>query len=333
MLSSCKFIVSGFSFCGSDVGGFFDDPEEELFVRWYQAGAFQPFFRAHSETTTTRREPYLLPESSMSIVREAIQKRYALVQFWYTIFYEHERFGTPVMRPMLMDYSTRSEAFEMDYQYMLSNKLLVHPVTDKGVNTVDVFLPETFYDFDDFRKVSSGPFSVNERKIPVFQRGGSIIPVKETIRTSTEYMANDPISMFIAVSDNGDATGTLYIDDGKSYDYRNEKKYLYLRISLYQEALTIRKIDQDAHFETEAKVGRILIAGLNKVPEQVTLETVSGSKISLEIFNITSNFFEIKTNDLSLTDQWTIMLSGAKQNILCAAMAIAILLLHAIKLF
>jgi len=37
--------IAGMSFCGSDVGGFFNNPDGELFVRWYQAAAFQPFFR------------------------------------------------------------------------------------------------------------------------------------------------------------------------------------------------------------------------------------------------------------------------------------------------
>ncbi len=37
--------MAGISFCGADVGGFFGNPDGELFVRWYQAAIFQPFFR------------------------------------------------------------------------------------------------------------------------------------------------------------------------------------------------------------------------------------------------------------------------------------------------
>lgn len=40
--------ISGISFAGADVGGFFGDPEPELLVRWYQMGAFIPFYREHS---------------------------------------------------------------------------------------------------------------------------------------------------------------------------------------------------------------------------------------------------------------------------------------------
>lgn len=37
--------LGGISFCGADIGGFFKNPEVELLTRWYQAGAWLPFYR------------------------------------------------------------------------------------------------------------------------------------------------------------------------------------------------------------------------------------------------------------------------------------------------
>ena len=54
---------AGASGAGADVGGFFGNPEEELLVRWYQAGAFYPFFRGHAHLDTKRREPWLFGEA------------------------------------------------------------------------------------------------------------------------------------------------------------------------------------------------------------------------------------------------------------------------------
>ena len=51
--------VVGMTFSGADVGGFFKDPDAELLTRWYQAGAWQPFFRGHAHIDTKRREPWL----------------------------------------------------------------------------------------------------------------------------------------------------------------------------------------------------------------------------------------------------------------------------------
>jgi alpha 1,3-glucosidase len=51
--------IAGMTFAGADVGGFFGNPSPEMLVRWYQVGAFMPFFRAHGHIDTKRREPYL----------------------------------------------------------------------------------------------------------------------------------------------------------------------------------------------------------------------------------------------------------------------------------
>lgn len=51
--------VSGFGFGGADIPGFFGHPTDELFVRFYQVGAFYPFFRAHSTNEFQKREPWL----------------------------------------------------------------------------------------------------------------------------------------------------------------------------------------------------------------------------------------------------------------------------------
>ena len=80
--------VAGMGFCGADVGGFFGNPDGELFVRWYQAAAFQPFFRSHAHIDTKRREPWLYSAGEMKLIREAIRSRYSLLPLWYTLFYE-----------------------------------------------------------------------------------------------------------------------------------------------------------------------------------------------------------------------------------------------------
>lgn len=60
----------------ADVGGFVQDPEPELLVRWYQAAALQPFFRGHAAMETKRREPWLFGEEVTAVIRSAIQQRW-----------------------------------------------------------------------------------------------------------------------------------------------------------------------------------------------------------------------------------------------------------------
>lgn len=82
----------------ADVGGFFGNPQVEMLVRWYQVGAFAPFFRAHAHIDTKRREPYLLEEPHKSMVRDIIRLRYSMLPIWYTAFRHASVTGIPVLR-------------------------------------------------------------------------------------------------------------------------------------------------------------------------------------------------------------------------------------------
>jgi mannosyl-oligosaccharide alpha-1,3-glucosidase len=82
----------------ADVGGFFGNPDTDLLIRWYQAGAFQPFFRAHAHIDTKRREPWLFGEPATSLIRTAVQQRYKIMPYLYTLFWESSQNGKPIMR-------------------------------------------------------------------------------------------------------------------------------------------------------------------------------------------------------------------------------------------
>uniref|UniRef100_A0A669PRU9 Uncharacterized protein n=1 Tax=Phasianus colchicus TaxID=9054 RepID=A0A669PRU9_PHACC len=111
--------MAGISFCGADVGGFIGDPEPELLVRWYQAGAYQPFFRGHSNMKSKRREPWLFGEKNTQIIREAIRERYVLLPYLYTLFYRAHTEAEPVMRPLWIEFPEKLETFGVEDEYML----------------------------------------------------------------------------------------------------------------------------------------------------------------------------------------------------------------------
>lgn len=161
--------VVGFSFCGADVGGFFNHPNGELIRRWYQAAAFQPFYRSHANMGTPRREPWLYDDLTLDVVRQAVKKRYTYLPMWYTLFYEHEMMGYPVMRPLLADYPADEYGFKLDNVYMLGNKLLVQPVNKPGVTSFNVYFPyisntlwDIWYDIDTLQKFDKpGTFNIS----------------------------------------------------------------------------------------------------------------------------------------------------------------------------
>lgn len=80
--------LAGITFSGADVGGFFGNPSPELLLRWYQAGAYQPFFRAHAHLDTARREPWVHGEPWTTRIRQTILARYQILPYIYTLYYK-----------------------------------------------------------------------------------------------------------------------------------------------------------------------------------------------------------------------------------------------------
>lgn len=217
--------IAGFPFAGADVGGFFGNPEKDLFTRWYQAGAFYPFFRGHAHIDARRREPYLVGEPYTSIVTEALRLRYSLLPAWYTAFHEASVNGTPIIRPHYLVYPGDEKGFALDDQFFVgSTGLLAKPVVTEGAESVEIYLPDDEIYFDYFTyEIYSGhgkkTIPAPLEKIPFLMQGGHIIPRKDRPRRSSGLMRWDPYTLVITLGKSGSATGELYVDDGETYDY------------------------------------------------------------------------------------------------------------------
>lgn len=151
--------LGGIPFVGSDVGGFFKHPSPELLVRWFQVGAYTPFFRQHAHIDTPRREPWLFGEDNLRIIREAISNRYQLLPYWYTLFYQHTQGGAPVLRPLWYEFPSDHNTWGMYQQAMLGSGMMISPVTEIGQTSQEVYFPEEescWYDKDSFVKFSGG---------------------------------------------------------------------------------------------------------------------------------------------------------------------------------
>ena len=269
--------ISGITFCGADVGGFFGNPSAELMIRWYQAGAFQPFFRSHSEKTTYRREPWLFGFAAMGFIREAIKTRYMYLPLWYTLFYEQEmKNKLPPMRPLFFEFPDTPRAYDIETQYMVGDALLVAPITKPRAVTWKVYLPPTcrWYNVETGMRVNSKrpivELDVTLKTVPVFQRGGTIVPTLQRIRRSSAVMLHDPYTLTIALDDHGSAKGSLYIDDGKSFDYR-DGHFNYIQFSFSKNTLTA--VNENNNFQTTAWLERVVVLGFKKEPKSVSIGT------------------------------------------------------------
>ncbi|XP_056401012.1 neutral alpha-glucosidase C [Hyla sarda] len=305
--------VTGISFCGADVGGFVGDPDTELLVRWYQAGSFQPFFRAHAMLDTKRREPWLFGENNTSIIRRVIQERYALLPFWYLLFYRAHVFSEPVMRPLWVEFPTYQDAFRVDTQYMLGNALLVAPVLEPEVTSIDVLFPghgEYWYDFRNLNRVGSSDkqkVNVTIKEIPVYQRGGSIIPMHTTIGKSTGWMENSPYELRIALNHKGTAVGEVYIDDGHSFQYLHEHMFSYRRFTFEKNVLYSRSSDKVGSYPAKSTLENVHVMGVKKSPSEVIVHQAGGKKRKLNYtYNKILCVLKIENLSLELSVDWEI---------------------------
>ncbi|KKY28395.1 putative alpha glucosidase ii [Phaeomoniella chlamydospora] len=245
--------ISGFPFAGADVGGFFGNPSKELQTRWYQAGAFYPFFRGHAHIDARRREPYLLGEPYTAIMTQAIRLRYSLLPAWYTAFHSASVDGSPIVRPQYYVHPEDTAGFAIDDQFYLgSTGLLVKPVTSEGATSVDVYVSDDkpYFDYFDFtiyqgagkRHTVPAPLET----IPVLMQAGNIIPRKDRPRKSTGLMRYDPFTLVVVLDDAGTATGELYIDDGESFDYESGA-FIHRKFNFRNAALTSMPLSASKH--------------------------------------------------------------------------------------
>lgn len=255
----------GLSFCGADIGGFLGNPSEELLQRWYQAAAWTPFFRQHSAIDVDRREPYLYGETVQERIRYVINLRYFHLPYWYTVFYEHYRTGQPVIKPVIFNYPQDSNALDIDHEFFVGDNILASPVLEEGASTVTVYLPggsnQYWYDVENtllYTGNGNVTISVDLSSNVYFYKGGTIVPRRDTIRSASTYTHGDPINLYVFLDGNGQANGTLYVDDTTTFEYLN-KVYLYQRFTYADGTLSSENIDDDSSYDGSVTLGNTYV--------------------------------------------------------------------------
>jgi len=120
------------------------------------------------------------------------------------VFFESHVTGAPVMRPLWVEYPTDANTFGMEDQWLVGADILVKPIVSAQHRSVEVYFPgsEPWYDVVSWERQPGGARAlVNAEldKIPVFQRGGSIVPRKMRLRRCTDLMVHDPYTLNVAL--------------------------------------------------------------------------------------------------------------------------------------
>ncbi|KEG12162.1 glucosidase [Trypanosoma grayi] len=309
--------VSNYAFCGADIGGFLYEPDEELFVRWMQGGVFYPFMRAHAHLETKRREPWMFSEAATDRIRVALALRYSLLPYLYTQFFLSHKTGSTVLRPLFYEFPHDETLYDEQYTFMFGPSLLVSPVLERGAKEKVVTVPAgaVWYSYTTGEVVPPGPLhmAVDMDTIPLFLRGGHIIPAKLRLRRGTYSAQHDPFTLYIALNERGNSDGDLFIDDGESFAYESGA-YIHRRFSFTENRLTCTahpEAMQSSTFSTvRNRVERVIIFGYQGRPKRVIVETAAQSLlVGQEIeYELQGGALVLRKPDLPVMDDWSITL-------------------------
>lgn len=217
--------LSGQPFVGADVGGFAGNCFPELLVRWYQCAAFGPFLRNHSATGTADQYPWSFGSTVENLCRRAIAMRYRLMPYLYAAFVEASTQGTPIQRPLVIDFQADSMAHDIDDAYLFGEHMLIAPIYAPGQRHRAVYLPEGRWHHWHTGEIFRGPQVIDTAApihyIPVFARGGSVIATWPEAPLSTAGYQPQIIDLHVFMPDDGSERRTLlYEDDGSSFAYQ-----------------------------------------------------------------------------------------------------------------
>ena len=239
--------LTGIAYWGTDIGGFVPTSEfsAELYLRWFQFGAFCTLFRSHGRTWKLRLpwgwntgdpgpvevrnyDGASVPDASQlhntqvePICRKYLELRYRMLPYLYSAVRECATTGMPVMRALWLHYPNDPVAVARNDQYLWGRSILVAPVAEKAATASSVYLPRgNWYDFWTNDRLEGGREirrSVDLETIPLYVAAGTVLPLGP-VKQHTDESVDQPLS--ISIYPGADGSFLLYEDDGRSFNYR-----------------------------------------------------------------------------------------------------------------
>ena len=245
--------LTGIPYWGTDIGGFVPTREftAELYVRWFQFGAFCPLFRSHGRAWKLRLpwgwntgdlgpseinnygeaavpDPSELHNAQVEpICRQYLELRYRLLPYLYSAVHECCETGLPIMRALWLHYPDDAAAVARGDEYLWGRDILVAPVTEKGATSRRLYLPRgAWCDYWTNEKQEGGREinrPVELETMPLYVRAGTVLPVGP-LKQYTAETVDEPLSL--VVYPGADGACTVYEDDGLSFNYRRGDRML-----------------------------------------------------------------------------------------------------------
>ncbi len=228
--------MQGIPYMHSDLGGFAGNYEDdELYTRWLQYGVFQPIYRPHAQEDVPS-EPIFKNLATKELAKQAIELRYQLIPYNYTLVYENSISGQPLMKPLFFEDDSNNELLNVASTYFWGKNFLVSPIVEKGLEHQKVHFPKgsNWFDFYTDQEIKGGQVVEVKTKpnyIPTYVRGGSFIPMAKVVQTTDDYNLNEFEVHYFFDQSVKQSFDEVYNDDGKTPNAFEKEMYEKIKFS------------------------------------------------------------------------------------------------------
>ncbi|KAF2364269.1 Galactose mutarotase N-terminal barrel [Trinorchestia longiramus] len=300
-----EFNMFGIPMIGPDICGFYGHPTEELCTRWMEVGAFYPFSRNHNGMGEEDQDPASWP-SVAEVSRNVLLTRYRYLPYLYALFHRAHMNGNSVARALFNVFPSDLDARLVDDQFMWGDGLMIAPVLTEGATSRSVYFPEAiWYAVDTEIAEVVGPATVEVdaplEKIPLYFRGGSILPFQEPSNTTAASRLND-FGLLVALDEDLTASGEVFWDDGEM-EHTMEETFLASVLYAEDELTVTGMFDRTA--ADGVNLGSVRVLGFPAAPAAVT---VNGGDVDTFVYDDASQVLVVTVN-LPLNEDLNIVFS------------------------
>ena len=206
--------AGGFGFWSHDISGFEQTAPADIYKRWCQFGLLSSHSRLHG--SSSYRVPWLFDEESCVILKEFVNLKCRLMPYIYEQAVKAHKNGTPVLRPMILEFPEDRACDCLDLQYMFGPSLLVAPIF-KESGEVSYYLPKgTWINLITGEKKEGGTWvkeTHDYHSLPLMVRENTILPMGAS-ETEAEYDYADGVTLVLSEFADG-ASAEVEIPDTK----------------------------------------------------------------------------------------------------------------------
>ena len=292
--------MQGLAYMHSDLGGFAGaNLDDELYTRWLQYGVFQPIYRPHAQEEVPS-EPVFREEKTKQLAKQSIELRYKLLPYNYTLAFENNQTGTPLMRPLFFGEPENQEQLINASTYLWGHDFLVTPIVNPGVKEKEVYFPKNnvwfdFYSDEQFDGGQTKSIATKENSIPTYVRAGAFIPMADLVQSTDNYKLNRFELHYYHDNSIKESERFIYHDDGLTPNAFEKGMYekLIFESDIEKKWLVIDfEAETGSKYSTSTKRIDLIIHNIDWKPKSIM---VNGKKVDVK-WNVSKKWVSIPVN-------------------------------------